>query len=71
MPSSLYSLWNLCPPLPEVMDSVLVPFVFVEHARVDVPTLYNALRDASCLAFSTVGKPPSSVNTQSLVSDYR
>jgi len=52
-----------------------IPFwlrsVFVELARVDVPTLYPALRDASRLAFCTVGNPPSSVNTRSLVSDYR
>ena len=52
-----------------------IPFwfcsVFVGHARVDVPTLYPALRDASRLAFCMVGNPPSSVNTRSLVSDYR
>jgi len=56
------------PPLPGVMDSFLVPFVFV---RVDVPTLYPALRDASRLAFCTVGKPLFLVNTRSLVSGYR
>jgi len=70
-PSSLYFLWGLWPPLPGVVDSFLVPFVFVEHARVDVPTLYPALRDALRLVFCTVGEPPSSVNTRSLVSDYR
>jgi len=47
------------------MDSFLVPFVFVVHARVDVPTLYPTLRDASRLAICTVGKPPSIVNTRS------
>jgi len=47
------------------MDSFLVPFVFVEHARVDVPTLYPALRNASRLAICTVGNPPASVNTRS------
>ena len=70
-PSSPYFLWGLWPPLPGVMDSFLVPFVFVEHACVDVPTLYPALRDASRLAFCPVGNPPSSLNTPSLVSDYR
>ena len=44
------------------MDSFLVPFVF---ARVDVPTLYPALRDASRLATCTVGNPLFLVNTQS------
>jgi len=44
------------------MDSFLVPFVFV---RVDVPTLYPALRDASRLAFCTVGNPLLLVNTRS------
>ena len=39
------------------MDSFLVPFVFV---RVDVPTPYPALRDASRLAICTVGNPFSS-----------
>ena len=69
-PSSLYFLWGLWPPLLGVMDSFLVPFVFLEHARVDVPTLDPALRDASRLAFCTVGEPPSIVNTRSLVSGY-
>jgi len=68
---SLDYLWGLWPPLPPGMDSFLVPFVFVEHARVDVPTLYPALRDALRLAICTVGNPPSSVSTLSLVSDYR
>jgi len=68
--SSLYDVWGLWPPLPRVMDSILVPFVFVEHGRVDVPTLYPALRDASRLGFCTVSNPPSSINTRSLVSDY-
>jgi len=67
-PSSTYSLWGLWPPLSGVMDSLLVPFAFVQHARLDVPTLYPALHDASCLAFCTVGDPPSSVNTRLLVS---
>jgi len=70
-PSSLSSLWGLWPPLPGVIDSFLVLFVFVEHARVHVPTLYPVVRDASRLAICTVGNPPSSVNTQSLVSDYQ
>ena len=35
----------------------MVPFVFVEHARVDVPTLYPALLDVSRLALCTVGNP--------------
>jgi len=70
-PSSPSSLGGLWPPLPGVMDSLLVPFILVEHARVDVPTLYPALRDASGLAFCMVGDPPFSVNTLSLVSDYR
>jgi len=70
-PSSLYYLWGLWPPLPGVVDSFLVPFVFIVHARVNVLTLYPALRDASHFAFCTVGNPPSSVNTRSLVSDYR
>ena len=70
-PAPLYLLWCPWPPLPGVMDSFLVPFVFDEHARVDVPTLYPTLRDASRLAFCTVGNPPSCVNTRSLVSDYR
>jgi len=61
-PSSLYFLWGLWPPLPVVMDSFLVRFVFV---RVDVPTLYPALRDASRLAFCTVGNPSFLVNTRS------
>jgi len=70
-PSSLSSLWGLWPSLTGVMDSFLVPFVIVEHARVDVPTPYPALRDASRLAICTVGNPPSSVNTRLLVMDYR
>jgi len=37
---------------------------------VDVPTLYPALRDASRLAFCTVGNPFFIVNTPSLVSGY-
>ena len=45
--------------------------VFVEHTCIDVPTLYPALGDVSRLAFCTVGNPPSSVNTRSLVLDYR
>jgi len=53
------------------MDSSLVPFVFVGHTRVDVPTLYPALRDAFRLAICTVGNPPFPVNTRSLVSGYR
>ena len=53
-PSSPSSLWGLWPPLPGVVDSFLVPFVFV---RVDVPTLYPALRHASRLAIWTVGNP--------------
>jgi len=44
------------------MDSFLVLFVFV---RVDVPTLYPALRDASRLAICTVGNPLFLVNTRS------
>ena len=44
------------------MDSFLVPFVIV---RVDVPTLYPALRDASRLAICTVGNPFFLVNTRS------
>jgi len=60
--SSLSSLWGLWPPLPGVMDSFLVPFVF---ARVDVPTLYLALRDASRLAICMVGHPLFLVNTRS------
>ena len=44
------------------MDSFLVPFVFV---RIDVPTLYPALRDASRLAICTVGNPLFLVNTRS------
>jgi len=44
------------------MDSFLIPFVFV---RVDVPTLYPALRDAFRLAFCTVGNPSFLVNTRS------
>jgi len=70
-PSSPSSVWGLWPPLPGVMDSFLVPFIFVEHARVDVPTLYPALHDASRLALWTVGNRPSSVNTRSFVLDYR
>ena len=72
-PSSPYLRWALGPPLPGVMDSFLVPFVFVEHARVDVPTLYPTLRDASCVAICTVtvGNPFFLVNTRSLVSGYR
>jgi len=68
--SSLYSLWGLWPPLPGVMDSFLVPFIF-EHARVDVPTLDSALRNAPRLAFCTVGNLFFLVNTRSLVSGYR
>jgi len=71
MPSFLSFLWGLWPPLPGVMDSFLVPFVFVKHARVDVPTLYPALRDVSRLAICTVGNPFFLVNTRSLVSGYR
>ena len=44
------------------MDSFLVLFVFV---RVDVPTLYPALRDAYRLAICAVGKPFFLVNTRS------
>ena len=71
MPSSLYFLWGLWPPLPGVMDSFLVPFVFVEHARIDVPTLYPALCDASRLAICTVGNPFFLINARSLLSGYR
>ena len=70
-PSSASSLWGLCPPIPGVMDSFLVPFVFIEHARVDAPTLYPALRDPARLAFCTVGDPLSSGTTRSLLADYR
>jgi len=38
---------------------------------VDVPTVYPTLRDASRLAFCTVGNPCFLVNTRSLVSGYR
>ena len=61
-PSPPSSLWGLWPPLPGVMDSFLVPFVFV---RVDDPTLYPALRDAFRLAYCTVGNPSFLVNTRS------
>ena len=70
-PSSRYCLWGLWPPLPGVMDSFLLPFVFIEHAHVDVPTLYTTLRHALRLAICMVGNPPSSVNTRLLVLDYR
>ena len=44
------------------MDSFLVPFVFV---RVDVPTIYPALRDGSRLAICTVSNPLFLVNARS------
>jgi len=48
------------------MDSFLVPFVFVEHARVDVPTLYPhfATRLASGFARSATLLPPSTRGCQ-------
>jgi len=70
-PSSLHYLWGMWPPLSGVGDSFLVPLVLVEHARVDVPTLYRALREVFRFAICTVSKPPSLVITQALVSGYR
>jgi len=45
--------------------------VFVEHARVEVSTLYPLLRYASRFAICTVGNPPSFINTRVLDSGYR
>jgi len=69
-PSSPSSVWGRWPPLPDAMDSFLVLFIFVQHARVDVPTLFPARRDVLRLAICTLGDPSSSVNTWSLVSHY-
>jgi len=46
-------------------------FVFVEHARVDVPTLYPPLREASCLAICTIGNPLFLMNMRLLALGYR
>jgi len=70
MPSSLPSLRGLWLPLPGLMNSFLVPFGIVEHARVVVPTFYPALCDPFRLAFWTVGNPPFLVNPWSLALGY-